>query len=123
MQAHRHRVGISQEGEVASFLGVPDPGEEGTLEHQALALTLAPLSRAASSGAAGETQCHGRAQDSEKPNEMMGFGRVWGGTMLSGQRTVWGHLSCSIVPTCVLRSLPLFLHPGWATMSSNWTPW
>lgn len=34
MQAHRHRVGISQEGEVVSFLGVPDPGEKGTLEHQ-----------------------------------------------------------------------------------------
>lgn len=39
MQAHRHRVGISQEGKEVSFLGVPGPGEEGTLEHQALAQT------------------------------------------------------------------------------------
>lgn len=39
MQAHCHRAVISQEGEVVSFLGVPDPGEEGTLEHQALVQT------------------------------------------------------------------------------------
>lgn len=35
------------------------------------------------------------------------MGLFGGGTVLSGQRTVWGHLFCPIVPTCVL-SLPLF---------------
>lgn len=111
MQAHCHRVGISQEGKVVSFLGVPDPEEEGTLEHQALAQTR---SAGADDGhhcpghpAQGQQEEHSVKEglgDSEKPNEMMGL--LGGGTVLSGQRTVWGHLFCPIVPTCVL-SLPL----------------
>lgn len=109
MQLHHQRVRISQEGKVLSFLGIPDPGEEGTLEYQALA-------QSRSAGADDGHHCPGHpAQgqqeeqsvkegrgDSEKPNEMMRL--LGGGTVLSGQRTMWGHLSLPLVLSLLLFS-------------------
>lgn len=58
---------------------------------------------------AGETQCWEKLGDSEKPNEMAYLCGVWDGDK-------WAEDSMG---PPVLSPL----HPGWATVSSNWTAW
>lgn len=101
------------EGKVVSFLRVPDPGEEGTLKQQALADTV--LLRADDRHHCPGTQLRGSRRNAVPGkgsgtlrSQMRRWDFVGGGTvMISGQRTLWGHLFYPIVPTCVL-SLPPF---------------